>query len=145
MVQIIAKVFLIGALFVGAGGALYVAIRASMWIWQHDIDVKKLVRVDRWLDRKVEETVQNIPVREPDGIYQQDKLVARVNGAKIDEANKSAFFQEIYQSNTLDLNQPFTYQHYKLRFVSFKTFAGVTMPHIEKGQVMTEVKCEILE
>lgn len=145
MVQIIAKVILTGALAVVAVATLYVVIRSSMWIWQHDIDVKTLIRVDRWLDKKVEETVQNIPVRETDGIYQDGKLVARVESPKIDAKEKIVYFEEIYQSKGFDHQRPFNFQQFTLRVVTIEMIAGVELPFVEKGQIMKKVKCEILE
>ena len=39
-----------------------------------------------------------MPMREPNGLYQDAKLAARISGPKVDEARQLVEFDEIYES-----------------------------------------------
>lgn len=88
--------------------------------------------------------------RQPDGIYQFDRfgqeqrLVARVVGAEVDEAGQVIRFAEVYQSDEWVLADECEYQKYRLlvKKIGYASRLDKTAPH--KGRVLREVTAAVL-
>jgi hypothetical protein len=82
--------------------------------------------------------------REPDAIYQNDRLVARPADAEVDLGAKEIRFGELYQSDYLSLPEECEYQNYKI-LVQRIAHATKTAPGASHGgRVLKGVVAEIL-
>lgn len=84
------------------------------------------------------------PPREPDAIYQGDRMVARVASAEVDLETKEIRFGELYQSDYLVLPDECEYQKYKLiiQSIAYATKIVHEAPH--RGRVLKGVVADIL-
>ena len=126
-------------------GILGVAIWMVVLIWKRDIDVKRFLRLDRFMRDKIEEKIDWIPEREKDAIYQDDKIVAHVEGYEVNEYSKEVYFERITHRGQLDRESPFIFQQFKLQVQSYGTKASVKIPEMGKAYLLGEVRCNILD
>lgn len=112
-------------------------------IWQRDIDVGRFLNVTKTIDESANKRISWIPEREADAIYQNDKLVAKVSGALVDEANGIVTFDEIYQSNDLNSNEIFEFRKWRLRLKSADALIGLSATAPQKGQIIERAICKI--
>jgi hypothetical protein len=82
--------------------------------------------------------------RQPDAIYQNRVLVARVDGPKVDLQAKEIRFAELYNSDQLLLPDECEFQNYIIlvQRVDFATKVEKTALH--KGRLLQNVVAEIL-
>ncbi len=92
---------------------LLVAVIVSLRVWRAELDLRELLSPGRMLKRSVDASIDWLPKRELDGIYQTGKIVARVSGVKIDQGNHKIFFEEVYNSQTLNLGAEFEFQKFR--------------------------------
>ncbi len=84
------------------------------------------------------------PTREPDAIYQRDKLVGRVLEPEVHLEAKEIRFGEIYNSDSLLLPDECEYQNYNI-VIQRITFAAKVEPGaLHKGRVLRGVVADIL-
>lgn len=93
------------------------------------------------------------PVRERDVIYQEGKIVACVSGVTIYESQARFRFEEIYNSNSLDLGSEFEFRVWRLRLVGYESFTGFRDEtvvgsdgplHLRKEAIIGNAECEIV-
>ncbi len=121
------------------------SIWALRWLWLRDIDVQQLLRPDKAIIRKMEETMKKmVPVREEDALYQGNRIVARVEGATVDKVNKVVSFREIHHSGNMDLSEPVVFQKYKLELRHIDTLINLDVSAPEKGRILRGVRFELL-
>jgi hypothetical protein len=87
--------------------------------------------------------VQNLP-REPDAIYQQGKIVARVIDPEIDQQGREIRFAEVYNSDYLLLPDDCEYQNYRILIQRVGDATKIDRAAVHKGRVLREVVAEIL-
>ena len=82
--------------------------------------------------------------REPDALYQGDRLVARVREPEVNEEAREVRFGEVYNSDTLLLPDECEYQKYVLLVdrIAYSTKVEASAPH--KGRVLRGVTAKIL-
>lgn len=122
---------------------LAVPVWAVVRLWRRDIDVRRLLRLDKVLTEKVDDAVSWIPSRDPGAVYQDDQIVGRVEGHHIDEATRVVVFDEINHS-TLDMGRPIVFRAYELRIHSIETWTDFSTGAPQKGRILTTVKAEIV-
>ena len=83
-------------------------------------------------------------VREPDAIYQNNRLVARVSAPQVDQNGKEIGFEEVYNSELLVLADECEFQKYKIivRRIEYASKVNKEEPH--KGRILRGVAAEIL-
>ena len=79
-----------------------------------------------------------------DGIYQNNRLVARVLNARVDQQAREIRIDEVYHSDDLLMPDEFEYQKYRalIQKVVFASRVDREAPH--KGRVLRGVVAEIL-
>ena len=92
--------------------------------------------------------------REENAIYQNGEIVARISGAiVIDESQGQILFEEIFNSNSLDLESEFEFQRWRLILRGYESFTGSSSEtiidpdgpsHVNKESVFGNVECEIV-
>jgi hypothetical protein len=82
--------------------------------------------------------------REENAIYQKGEVVARVTRAEADGTGKEIFFEEIYNSDLLNLADECEFQKYQIivRRVEYASKVNKEEPH--KGRILRGVAAEIL-
>ncbi|MGH9328501.1 MAG: hypothetical protein ACRD2B_17665 [Terriglobia bacterium] len=82
--------------------------------------------------------------REEDGIYQKNRLVARVSHTEIDEASKEIRFEDIRNSDELLLADECEFRQYRIviRKIAYSTKVGKDSQ--TAGRILEGVKAEIL-
>ena len=144
-VQLIGELLLTFAFIVPALGVTWVAVVATVRVWQGDIGTE-------WLDprtflrRRVEETTARF-VREPDAIYQDEKIVGKVQGAvTVDEAAKRVTFEMIIRAEPFDKRRPFVFGRYRLQIQGSPSDAAIniTASGEPTGRTLDGVQCAIL-
>jgi hypothetical protein len=100
---------------VGAG--LFVTISLASWA---------LVRVATRLRGKVLEEPKPLLLKEADALYRDDAVVARVEGASVDEASRTVHFERLTSSvNILNLGpDSLVFRSYRLRCVTVESMTG---------------------
>lgn len=82
--------------------------------------------------------------RQPDGLYQSDRLVARVLEVEIDRDAREIRFGEIINSDELLLPEECEYQKYRIQ-IQRVAYASKLDPHEpHKGRVLREVSADLL-
>jgi hypothetical protein len=84
------------------------------------------------------------PAREADALYQRETIVARVSGVTVEESQAMILFQEIYNSNLLDLASEFEFQDWRLQFHGAEAIIGLDTSQPDKGRIITNAICEII-
>ena len=82
--------------------------------------------------------------REPDGIYQKEKLVARAVGAEVDTKAQKVRFAELYRSDPLSLPDECEYGKYRILVdaVGDATKHDHSLP--DRGRILRGVTADIL-
>jgi hypothetical protein len=137
ILQIVVKVVIIAVI-------VLVAIVASLKIWRFDLDLGQLFSPRRAVEKSVEQKLSWLPTREKESLYQNKQIVARIVGASVKEGEGQIHFEEIYESERLDLGSEFEFQKYRLRFRSAETLTMVDSAAPQKGRIITEAVCEII-
>ncbi len=85
-----------------------------------------------------------MPQREPDGIYQENRLVARVVDPEIDTEAKEIRFAEVYDSDDLVLPDECEFQKYRILIqrVAYASKVNKEAPH--KGRILRGVSADLL-
>ena len=137
VVQYTVKIVIIAA-------TLLVAVIVSLRVWRAELDLRELLHPGRMLKRSVDTSIDWLPTREFDAIYQTGKIVARVSGIKIDQGNHKILFEEVYNSQTLDLEAEFEFEKWRLKFVGAESIIGLDTSQPQKGQIISQAVCELL-
>ncbi len=82
--------------------------------------------------------------REPDAIYQEDKVVARVLHPEVDLEAKEIRFGEIYNSDTLLIPEECEYQNYKILIQRIAHATKVESGALHKGRILRGVVADFL-
>jgi len=100
---------------VGAG--LFVTISLASWA---------LVRVATRLRGKVLEEPKPLLLKEPDALYRDGTVVARIEGATVDEASRTVHFDRLTSNvNILNLGpDALVFRSYQLRCVTVESMTG---------------------
>jgi len=137
VVQYTVKIIIIAA-------TLLVAVIVSLRVWRTELDLCELLSPGRMLKRSVDASIGWLPKRELDAIYQTGKIVARVSGVKIDQGNHKIFFEEAYNSQTLNLEAEFEFQKWRLKFLGAESITSLDTSQPQKGQIITQAVCNLL-
>lgn len=82
--------------------------------------------------------------REPDALYQKDRVVARVLDAEIDAEAREIRFGEIYNSDELLLPEECEYQKYRILIQRVAYASKVNREEPQKGRILRGAMAEIL-
>lgn len=82
--------------------------------------------------------------RVPDGIYQNNRRVARVIDPEVDTAAKEIRFVELYDSDLLLLPEECEYQKYRLVVKRIEYASKVNKEEPHKGRILRNVAAEIV-
>ncbi len=82
--------------------------------------------------------------REPDALYQGDRLVARVVNVQVDLEAKEIRFEELYESDCLLLPEECEYQNYKIMVQRVGYATKVEAGAAPKGRVLRGAVADIL-
>jgi hypothetical protein len=137
LAQYIVKIIIIAAAFL-------VAVIVSLRVWRAELDLRELLNPGRMLQRSVDASIDWLPKRELDAIYQTGKIVARVSSIKIDKGNHKILFEEIYNSQTLNLEAEFEFQKWRLKFLGAESITSLDTSQPHKGQIITQAVCDLL-
>jgi len=122
---------------------LLVAVIVCVRVWRAELDLRELLSPGRMLKRSVDASIDWLPKRELDAIYQTGKIVARVSGVKIDQGNHKIFFEEVYKSQTLNLGAEFEFQKWRLEFLGAESITSLDTSQPQKGQIITQAVCNL--
>jgi hypothetical protein len=81
---------------------------------------------------------------EPEAIYQNDRLVARVAGAEVDLVAKQIRFAEIYDSDELLLPEECEFQKYRILIQRIADATKVSREEPHKGRILRGVVADLL-
>jgi hypothetical protein len=81
--------------------------------------------------------------RETDSIYQNNRVVARVEGARLDAESKTFRFDELYNSDYLLLPDECEYQQYRILVRKIEYATKVEKTALHKGRILRGVTAEI--
>jgi hypothetical protein len=84
------------------------------------------------------------PPREPDAIYQNGRVVARVAGATVDLETGEIRFEELSNSDELILPDECEFEKYTILVQRIAHATKVDHSALHKGRVLREVVAEIL-
>lgn len=113
-------------------------------LWRMDLDFSTTASPSRIVEDVTNKALSTLHAREPDAIYQSGKIVARTTGETVSELNEVIKFDEIYQSNGLDLNSPFEFRKWRIEFVHAGTMTQLKINAPQKGKILETVKCKIV-
>ncbi len=82
--------------------------------------------------------------REQDGIYQNNRRVARVNDPQVDADAKQIRFDEVYDSDLLLLPDECEYREYRIMVQGVEYASKVNKEEPHKGRILRGVTAEIL-
>ena len=99
------------------GAALFLTISLTGWA---------LFRVAGRLRGKVLEEPKPLLLKEPDALYRDGNVVARVEGAMVDEASRTVHFERLTSTvNILNLGpDALVFRNYQLRCVTVESMTG---------------------
>jgi hypothetical protein len=137
MIEYLAKGIIIASI-------LLVAVLASHRVWRADLDLRRLLSPQRAVESSVEGRLSWLPTRAPTALYQGDTVVARVEGAQVDEAHSRLAFDLIYQAASFDTTKEFEFQRWRVRFDSAVESHMWTSRYPGKGQTHRQASCTIL-
>jgi hypothetical protein len=111
------------------------ALALLVVIWRSEIDFAWLrpERLRTWLS-----------VREPDAIYQEGRIVGRVEGAQVREPEKLVTFRAIRQTGPMAMGQPFVFRGFSLQPRAIESIEPSRGAGPESARVLQGVTCEIL-
>ncbi|MEW6324617.1 MAG: hypothetical protein AB1515_04455 [Nitrospirota bacterium] len=110
---------------------------------QKDIDVSRLLSVPDRLKQSAEETLSLVPQRDPDALYQDGELAARVEGAGGNLDAGTVSFKMITQAEHIDLGREVEYLAWRLRCPLFDTESNVVMGGV-RMRSFSNVRCEVV-
>jgi hypothetical protein len=82
--------------------------------------------------------------REPDGVYQGGKMVARASGVEVDLESKQIHFAELANSEYLLLPDECEYGDYRLQMKKVGFASREEKGALHKGRILRDVTAEIL-
>lgn len=82
--------------------------------------------------------------REQDGIYQGDRIVARVIDPEVDLQAKEVRFSEIYNSDELVLPDECEFQKYRILIQRVAYASKVDKQEMHKGRILRGVTADLL-
>ncbi len=107
-----------------------------VWMWKSHIDVRETVV--NFFKNKVEW----ISTRQENAIYQNNKLVGNISG-DVKEEGEKYIFDELYDTELLDINQPFEYKRNKYKITHIQIISGsASTPRTQRSSVLKGVTCE---
>lgn len=83
-------------------------------------------------------------VREPDALYQKNRVVARVVEAEVNEAGKEVRFGEIYDSDDLLIPEDCEFQKYIIQIQTIDYASRIDKAAAHKGRVLRGVTAAIV-
>src|SRR5206468_6009012 len=117
---------------------LIVALFTIVRVWRADLDLRSLISPARAVRTSVDDKLSWLPTRDRNALYQGGNLAARVSGVRVDETNKRIEFEEIYESNPLDLGAEFEFQKWRLHFDSADTVTMLNALAPQKGRTLAK-------
>jgi len=87
---------------------------------------------------------ETAPGREPDAIYQQDRVVARVTSAQVDSNAREIEFEELSNSDELLLPEECEFREYRILVQRIADATKIQRSAAHKGRVLRGVTAEIL-
>jgi hypothetical protein len=82
--------------------------------------------------------------RDPEGLYQNGRLVARVAGAEVDLEAKQVRFAEVFNSDELLLPEECDSQKYRILIQRIADATKVTREEPHKGRILRGVIADLL-
>ncbi|MBZ5516549.1 MAG: hypothetical protein LAN62_17210 [Acidobacteriia bacterium] len=84
------------------------------------------------------------PPREPDAIFQDGRLVARVIDAQVDLQARQVKFAEVYNSDELLLPEECEFQKYRIQIQHVADATKVSRTEPQKGRILRGVTADLL-
>jgi hypothetical protein len=91
-----------------------------------------------------QERARNDASERPNTLFQRGKPVAKALAMTLDEAKGVAYFAEITNSVELNSSEPFEYRSFLLKMTHADEMIGMSIPGIEKGQIIRRATCVIV-
>jgi len=135
--QIFSKLVIIAAIFLVA---LFMALR----VWRADIDLRQLINPSRAAKRSAEDSLTWLPTRDPDKLYQGGSVVAKIEGANINEKEQEITFEKVDKALNLNLDQEFEFKGWRLRHKQHDTKGSIGGLAMEENLVYGNMVCEIV-
>jgi hypothetical protein len=82
--------------------------------------------------------------RDPDALYQREKLVARVRAAEVDRDAREVRIDEVYLSDTLVIPEECEFQDFRIQIQRIQFASKIDQAAPEKGRVLRGVIADIL-
>jgi hypothetical protein len=86
----------------------------------------------------------SVKEREPDAIYQNNRLVARVLDAEVDTEAKEIRFGEVFNSDELMLPEECEFQKYRILIQRIAYASKVNKEEPHKGRILRGVSADLL-
>ena len=137
VIQIIAK-------FIIILGIIIVATVMSLKVWRSDLDLIKLLKPGHIVNKSAEEKLSWLPTREEDAIYQNETVVARTKGEKINLEEGIIDFQELYKSDSFNRKAEFEFRKWKLSVIRIEVKYDNYSSRPLDGIILVNVRCKIL-
>jgi hypothetical protein len=84
------------------------------------------------------------PPREPDAIYQDGRLVARVRDVQVNLQARQVRFAEVYNSDELLLPEECEFQKYRIQIQHVADATKVSRTEPQKGRILRGVTADLL-
>jgi len=136
VLQVASKIVIIAAIFMVAG---FTALR----VWRAEIDLQQLINPRGAVDRSVGSTLDWIPTRDPDKLYQHGEAVAIVSDATVDKKNRTVTFQKVNKALKLDRGKEFEFQKWRLRYERADGEVRMRGRSVDEDQAFVNMICEI--
>jgi len=91
-----------------------------------------------------EEGKADVLAREPDGLYQKARLVARAAGVEVDLEAKEVRIDEVFRSDALMIPEECEFQNYRIMIQRIAFASKIDKAAPEKGRVLRGVTADIL-
>jgi hypothetical protein len=105
-------------------------------VWRSQVEIGQL-RPDRlvqaWLAR-----------REPDAVYQDGRLVGRVDGVEVSAGDRVVTFRVLYQTGSMAVGRPFAFRDWTLQPRAIDRLAPTPAAAPGGGRILEGVTCEIV-
>lgn len=82
--------------------------------------------------------------RQPDALYQRNRIVARAVNAEVDEAAQTVHFEEFYSSDDLVLADEAEFQKYKILVETVDHATKIDRNALHRGRVLRGITAKIL-
>ena len=113
-----------------------------LWLWGQQVDLRQtwrnIVKRCSPVDRDI------IATRDQKKIYQGGKEVGSITG-KVTMGEESIVFEEVCDSEGLNITQPFKYERYTVKVAHIDEIVGVQIGNPVKTGVKRGMKCMILK